>query len=197
MGDFMYLSFVSNRFQFLKPVSQGFGAVILDAVRLKKLRVFLVAAAILFPCPIQAEAVEPAKMNAVFVDSSFECREGLDQSTMQLMPFYAVKNIRVDGGTEGSGGDNNVFMPFSPRGESMAEPLSSDNSKSTSDERKNNAIDPSFSSGEIDSPFNHDPGEYPVFWISLWFSIVMFPLFYDLFKTLRIHYLWWKTQRRF
>jgi len=95
---------------------QQFRPIFFDAVRLKKLWVFFIAAVIFCPSSIQAEPVEPSEVDFVFMDGSFEHRERADKSTVQLMPLYSFEDFGVDDSAECGGSGNspvNSIIPVS------------------------------------------------------------------------------------
>jgi hypothetical protein len=109
------LRMVSSITQCSKSLFKQFRAASRNAVQLKKVRAFLVAAVVLAPCTVEAQFVDGAKVTLEFMGGGFMGGESLSQSLMQIVAAPVSEGVGINRGTEsgGSGGKAGL-MPVAP-----------------------------------------------------------------------------------
>ncbi len=129
-------------------------------------------------------------MNAKLIHGSFVFSElPLDymiisrdtkQHIVEGMTTNVIEDFGVNNLPESKSSVYQISSPFY----SSRENVSNNNQNDTKGERNNDAVKPSFLTTETVNPFNHDPGEYPEFWIILWFFIFLLPTVLAKFRNL-------------
>jgi len=179
------ISYIS---QSLKPLLKKLVSAVWNAIHSKYIRIIFIASVIFFPCHIQANPVERAKVDFKFLnsplvlkefsfdDSAFNFTSRGDKETMEFVPLQFHDRLDIYDRTESFSFGNEILSSVSTKRQSVTDSLEEQPSQNTENARDDNPVKPPLLDRKSENPFDHEPWEYPWFWV-LWcfWWLIIFP----------------------